>query len=119
MKTDLAPRPREPYCLRPLRGGNHASPDSTSPDSGGIQRRRGTAGQGPAHQGSEDLANDHRRSRGTPPAFVVRANKPAFAEPGTAERFKAASRDSLVVAGTATSGTKVDVKVTVVCHPQP
>lgn len=58
-------------------------------------------------------------SGGTPPAFVVRANKPAFAEPGTAERFKAASRDSLVIVGTATSGTKVNVKVTVVCHPQP
>ena len=56
---------------------------------------------------------------GTPPAFVVRANKPAFNEPGTAERFKAASRDSLVIVGTATSGTKVNVKVTVVCHPQP
>ncbi len=58
-------------------------------------------------------------SGGTPPAFVVRANKPAFAEPGTAERFKAASRDSLVIVGKATSGTKVDVRVIFVCHPQP
>jgi hypothetical protein len=58
-------------------------------------------------------------SGGTPPAFVVRAKQPTYKEPGTAKRTKAASRDSLVVAGIATSGTKVDVKVTVVCHAKP
>jgi hypothetical protein len=56
---------------------------------------------------------------GTPPLFVVRANKPQYNEPGTALRTKKASRDSLEVAGTATSGTKVDVKATVVCHAKP
>lgn len=58
-------------------------------------------------------------SGGTPPAFVVRAKEPRYGEPGTAERFKAAGRDSLAVVGVATKGTKVDVKVTVVCHPKP
>ncbi len=56
---------------------------------------------------------------GTPPAFVVRAKQPQYKEPGTAVRTKKASRDSLEVTGTATSGTKVDVKATVVCHPKP
>jgi len=58
-------------------------------------------------------------SGGTPSAFVVRARQPQYREPGTANRTKAASRDSLEVVGVATSGTKVDVKVTVVCHPKP
>lgn len=57
-------------------------------------------------------------SGGTPPAFVVRAKQPTYKEPGTAMRTKAAGRDSLAVQGIATSGTKVDVKVTVVCHPE-
>ena len=58
-------------------------------------------------------------SGGTPPAFVVRAKMPQYGEPGTAERTTVAGRDSLAVAGIATKGTKVDVKVTVVCHPKP
>ena len=58
-------------------------------------------------------------SGGTPPAFVVRARMPQYGEPGTAERTKVAGRDSLAVAGIATKGTKVDVKVTVVCHLKP
>lgn len=58
-------------------------------------------------------------SGGTPPAFVVRAREPRYGEPGSAERTKAAGRDSLAVVGIATSGTKVDVKVTVVCRPKP
>ena len=56
---------------------------------------------------------------GTPPAFVVRAREPRFAEPGTAIRAKAASRDSLTVDGVATSGTKVGVRAIVVCQPKP
>ena len=56
---------------------------------------------------------------GTPPAFVVRAREPRFAEPGTALRVKAASRDSLLVDGIATSGTKVGVRAIVVCQPKP
>ena len=56
---------------------------------------------------------------GTPPHFVVRANQPQYNEPGTAQRIKTASRDSLAVVGKATKGTKVDVKATVVCHPKP
>jgi hypothetical protein len=56
---------------------------------------------------------------GTPPAFVVRAREPRFAEPGTATRATAASRDSLTVSGIATSGTKVRVRATVVCQPKP
>ena len=58
-------------------------------------------------------------SGGTPPAFVVRAKMPQYGEPGTAQRTTVAGRDSLEVAGIATTGTKVDVKVTVVCHPRP
>ena len=56
---------------------------------------------------------------GTPPAFVVRAREPRFAEPGTAIRAKAASRDSLTVDGIATSGTRVEVRAIVVCRPKP
>ena len=58
-------------------------------------------------------------SGGTPPAFVVRANIPQFGEPGTAERIKQASRDSLFVAGKATKGVKIEVQATVICHPKP
>ncbi|HJR36393.1 MAG TPA: hypothetical protein VJ817_15660 [Gemmatimonadales bacterium] len=61
----------------------------------------------------------HTPSGGTPPAFVVRAREPQYGEPGTARRTKAAGRDSLTVVGIATSGTKVDVRVTVLCHPKP
>ena len=58
-------------------------------------------------------------SGGTPPAFVVRAKMPQYGEPGTARRTTVSGRDSLAVAGIATKGTKVDVKVTAVCHPKP
>jgi hypothetical protein len=56
---------------------------------------------------------------GTPPLFVVRARQPQYKEPGTAQRIKTASRDSLEVVGIATKGTKVDVRATVVCQPKP
>lgn len=56
---------------------------------------------------------------GTPPAFVVRAREPRFAEPGTAIRAKLAGRDSLTVDGIATSGTRVGVRAIVVCQPKP
>ncbi|MDX2061012.1 MAG: hypothetical protein SFV24_24585 [Gemmatimonadales bacterium] len=57
-------------------------------------------------------------SGGTPPLFVVRAKDPAYREPGTATRTKRASRDSLVVQGVATKGTKVDLRLIVVCLPK-
>lgn len=56
--------------------------------------------------------------RGTPPAYVVRANDPQFNEPGTATLAKTSKgSDSLTVKGTATKGTKVDVEMTLVCQP--
>ena len=58
-------------------------------------------------------------SGGSPPAFVVRANEPRYGEPGTAARTGRAGRDSLTVDGVATTGTKVTVQATVVCHPKP
>ncbi len=58
-------------------------------------------------------------SGGTPPAYVVRAKEVRYAEPGTAERINSRGRDSLAITGVATKGTKVDVKVTVVCRPRP
>lgn len=59
-------------------------------------------------------------SGGTPPLYVVRAKEePKYGEPGTAIRAKAASRDTLKVVGTATKGTKVNVRMTLVCHPKP
>jgi hypothetical protein len=58
-------------------------------------------------------------SGGTPPAYVVRAREePKYGEPGTAVRIKVASRDTLRVRGTATSGTKVAVSMTLICHPK-
>jgi hypothetical protein len=54
---------------------------------------------------------------GTPPQFVVRAKEPRYGEPGTAVRTRAAGVDTLKVTGTATSGTKVRVVMTVVCQP--
>ena len=58
-------------------------------------------------------------SGGTPPAYVVRAKEePKYGEPGTATRVKVASRDTLRVRGTATKGTKVDVSMTLICHPK-
>jgi hypothetical protein len=59
-------------------------------------------------------------SGGTPPHYVVRAKEePKYGEPGTAIRTQAASRDTLKVVGTATKGTKVNVRMTLVCHPKP
>jgi hypothetical protein len=56
--------------------------------------------------------------RGTPPAYVVRANEPQFNEPGTATRTRTSNgSDSLTVKGTATTGTKVKVELTLVCQP--
>ena len=58
-------------------------------------------------------------SGNTPPHYVVRAKEePKYGEPGTAVRMKVASRDTLRVRGTATSGTKVAVTMTLVCHPK-
>ena len=58
-------------------------------------------------------------SGGTPPAYVVRANQPQYGEPGSAQRVKAAGRDSLTIDGVATKGTKVRVRATVTCRPAP
>jgi hypothetical protein len=56
---------------------------------------------------------------GTPPAYVVRANQPEFHEPGTATRTRTSNgSDSLKVMGTATTGTKVNVEMTLVCQPR-
>jgi hypothetical protein len=55
---------------------------------------------------------------GTPPLYVVRANQPQFGEPGTATRIvPKKGTDSLDVAGTATKGTKVSVRMSVTCQP--
>jgi hypothetical protein len=54
---------------------------------------------------------------GTPPLFVVRAKEPQYGEPGTATRTRSAGVDILKLTGTATSGTKVRVEMTVVCQP--
>jgi hypothetical protein len=55
--------------------------------------------------------------RGMPPAYVVRANQPQFAEPGTAQLVRLPNgADSLVVRGTATKGTKVAVEMTLFCQ---
>ena len=59
-------------------------------------------------------------SGATAAAFVVRAkDEPKYGEPGTAVRVKVASRDTLRVVGTATSGTKVSVSMILICHPKP
>jgi hypothetical protein len=56
--------------------------------------------------------------RGTPPAYVVRANQPQFGEPGTATRTRTSNgSDSLTVDGTATTGAKVKVEMALVCQP--
>lgn len=58
-------------------------------------------------------------SGGTPPAYVVRAKEePKYGEPGSATRIKVASRDTLRVRGIATKGTKVNVTMTLICHPK-
>lgn len=58
-------------------------------------------------------------SGATPPLYVVRAKEePKYGEPGTAIRAKVASRDTLRVVATATKGTKVTVRMTLVCHPK-
>ncbi len=58
-------------------------------------------------------------SGGTPPHYVVRAKEePKYGEPGTAVRVKVASRDTLRVVGTATTGRKVAVSMTLICHPK-
>lgn len=56
-------------------------------------------------------------ARGMPPAYVVRANQPQHAEPGTAQLVRLPNgTDSLVVKGSATKGTKVAVEMTLVCQ---
>ncbi len=57
-------------------------------------------------------------SGGTPPAYVVRAKEPRFNEPGTAKRTSAAGKDVLTIEGKATMGTRIGVRVTVVCKPK-
>lgn len=56
---------------------------------------------------------------GTPPALVVRANEPRFDEPGTVTRTTAGGTETLTIVGTATSGTKVRLEVTIVCRARP
>jgi hypothetical protein len=56
---------------------------------------------------------------GRPPALVVRANEPRFDEPGTVTRASADGTETLTIVGTATSGTKVRLEVTIVCRPRP
>lgn len=57
-------------------------------------------------------------ARGTPPLYVVRANQPQYNEPGTAKLVRTSKgADSLTVMGTATTGTKVAVEMTLVCGP--
>ena len=55
---------------------------------------------------------------GTPPLFVVRAREPQYNEPGTASRSGVAGMDTLKIVGTATTGVKVSLTVTIACHPQ-
>ena len=55
---------------------------------------------------------------GRPPALVVRANEPRFDEPGTVTRATAGGTETLTIVGTATSGTKVRLEVTIVCRPR-
>ena len=57
-------------------------------------------------------------SGGTPPAYVVRAREPRYNEPGTATRVTAGGKDVLTLEGVATTGTRVDVRMTVTCHPK-
>jgi hypothetical protein len=54
--------------------------------------------------------------RGTPPHYVIRANKPQYDEPGTATRISRRRVDSLEVKGIATTGRKVTVEMTLVCR---
>jgi len=56
---------------------------------------------------------------GTPPALVVRAREPKYDEPGTVTRVTVGGTDTLRIVGTATSGTKVRLVMTVVCRPRP
>ncbi|MGQ0647968.1 MAG: hypothetical protein ACT4P7_10380 [Gemmatimonadaceae bacterium] len=58
------------------------------------------------------------RQGGTPPLYVIRAKEPQYSEPGTATLTTRRNRvDSLEVAGTASKGRKVSVKMTLVCQP--
>ena len=56
---------------------------------------------------------------GQPPALVVRANEPRFDEPGTVTRVTEGRTETLTIVGTATSGTKVRLEMTIVCRPRP
>lgn len=56
---------------------------------------------------------------GQPPALVVRAREPQYGEPGTVARVTTGGTDSLSIVGTATSGTKVRLEMTIVCRPRP
>lgn len=56
---------------------------------------------------------------GQPPALVVRANQPQYDEPGTVTRTTADGTETLTIVGTATSGTKVRLEMTLVCRPRP
>lgn len=56
---------------------------------------------------------------GTPPALVVRANEPQYGEPGTVTRVTEGGTETLRIVGTATSGTKVRLEMTIVCRPRP
>jgi len=53
---------------------------------------------------------------GQPPALVVRAREPQYGEPGTVTRVTAGGTDTLKIVGTASSGTKVGLVMTIVCR---
>jgi len=56
---------------------------------------------------------------GKPPKFVVRANEPQYQEPGSATLTATGGTATLNIDGIATSGTKVRLVLTIVCHPRP
>ena len=56
---------------------------------------------------------------GQPPALVVRAREPQYGEPGTVTRTTTEGTETLRIVGTATSGTKVRLEMTIACRPRP
>lgn len=56
---------------------------------------------------------------GRGPALVVRARLPQYKEPGTATLRSGGGTDTLKLVGTATRGTKVNLEMTIICHPRP
>ena len=56
---------------------------------------------------------------GNPPALVVRAREPQYNEPGTVTRVTAGGTETLRIVGTANTGLKVRLEMTIVCRPRP